>query len=623
MSGNGTRCLAWVAVAAGLVPDDFTLATGGGRRTVHVVRDDAGLVVAASVDMGVPVHGDADLDAAVDGRAYVGDAVSMGNPHLVLFVDEPAAVPLAVHGPVLEHDPRFPQRTNVHFAVVDGPDRVRIVTWERGAGATLSCGTGASASAAVARRRGLVGDTVTVAVPGGELRATFTADGTVGAGRTGGPRGHDPRPVPAWRPPSPGARRRPPQRAPTRRDGPWPGPRAGRGTVSSPGRSRRRLTATEVDLGVVRQRAVIVGVAVGSASSDDVEAGLDELALLVDTAGADAVARVVAAPGDPRPGTYLGAGKLEELREIAVGVDADVVVFDDELTPAQQLNLEKVLGRDGVDRAAVILDIFAQNAHSREGKAQVELAQLRYRLPRLRGRGTQLVAAGAGIGTRGPGETQLEVDRRRIVRRIAKLERDLTELGRTGDPAQGAAALEQSHVALVGYTNAGKSTLLNRLTGAAVLVENRLFATLDPTIRQLRLPGGETVVLTDTVGFVRKLPHQLVEAFRSTLEELVERRPAGARRRRLGGRARAADRGGPTRCCGDRRRRRARAHRRSTRSTPPSRRPRLASLRPHPGAVAVSARTGEGMDELLRQAIADRLRSAARRRRARGAARPR
>jgi diaminopimelate epimerase len=179
MSGNGTRCLAWVAVTSGLVPDDFTLATGGGRRTVHVTRDATGAVVAASVDMGVPDHGDADLAAAVDGARYAGDAVSMGNPHLVLFVDDPAAVPVGAHGPVLEHDPRFPQRTNVHFAAVEGPDRVRIVTWERGAGATLSCGTGASASAAAARRRGVVGDTVTVAVPGGELRATFTSDGTV------------------------------------------------------------------------------------------------------------------------------------------------------------------------------------------------------------------------------------------------------------------------------------------------------------------------------------------------------------------------------------------------------------------------------------------------------------
>jgi diaminopimelate epimerase len=179
MSGNGTRCLAWVAVTAGLVPDDFTLATGGGRRTVHVTRDADGAVVAASVDMGVPAHGEVDLAAGVDGDAYVGDAVSMGNPHLVLFVDEPAAVPLAVHGPALEHVPLFPQRTKVDFAVVAGRVRVRLVTWERGAGATLSCGTGASASAAVARRRGLVGDAVTVAVPGGELQATFTADGTV------------------------------------------------------------------------------------------------------------------------------------------------------------------------------------------------------------------------------------------------------------------------------------------------------------------------------------------------------------------------------------------------------------------------------------------------------------
>jgi GTP-binding protein HflX len=227
----------------------------------------------------------------------------------------------------------------------------------------------------------------------------------------------------------------------------------------------------------------------------------------------------------PDPPTYIGKGKAEELREVAVSTDCDTVVFDDELTPAQQFNLEKLLGRTAIDRTAVILDIFAQNAHSQEGKAQVELAQLRYRLPRLRGRGVALSqqaggmsAGGARIGTRGPGETQLEVDRRRLVRRIHKLEADLREIDRHRSTQRKAQRRGQLHrVAIVGYTNAGKSTLLNRLTDAGVLVEDRLFATLDATTRRLALPGGESVLMSDTVGFIRKLPHQLVEAFRSTL----------------------------------------------------------------------------------------------------------
>jgi GTP-binding protein HflX len=197
------------------------------------------------------------------------------------------------------------------------------------------------------------------------------------------------------------------------------------------------------------------------------------------------------------------------------------VIFDDELSPAQQRNLEKLFKRDVVDRVALILDIFAQHAGSGEGMVQVELAQLRYRLPRLRGRGTELSQQGGGIGTRGPGETQLEVDRRRIQRRITKLERDLKQLGKTRATQRKARRRRSlSTVALVGYTNAGKSTLLNALTPAHVLVEDRLFSTLDPSTRRCRLPGGETVLLSDTVGFVRRLPHQLVESFRSTLEEV-------------------------------------------------------------------------------------------------------
>jgi GTPase len=287
-------------------------------------------------------------------------------------------------------------------------------------------------------------------------------------------------------------------------------------------RGRRRLTATEVDLGVVHQRALLVGTGYGLRSAEEAEASLDELARLADTAGAEPVAIELQRRDTPDPALYVGKGKAEELRQLAEALDVDVVIFDDELTPAQQRNLEKLFERDVVDRVALILDIFAQHAASQEGMVQVELAQLRYRLPRLRGRGVTLSQQGGGIGTRGPGETQLEVDRRRIQRRLTKLERDLVGLGRTRATQRKARQRRAlSTVALVGYTNAGKSTLLNRLTDATVLVEDRLFSTLDPATRRLRLPGGETVLLSDTVGFVRRLPHQLVESFRSTLEEVA------------------------------------------------------------------------------------------------------
>ncbi len=293
--------------------------------------------------------------------------------------------------------------------------------------------------------------------------------------------------------------------------------------------SRRRLTATEVDLGVVRQRALLVGTGIGTRDAEAAQASLEELALLTDTAGAEPVELVLQRRDTPHPATYIGSGKAKELRELGDALDIDLVVFDDELTPAQQRNLEKVFAVDVVDRTALILDIFAQHAKSQEGMVQVELAQLRYRLPRLRGRGTQLSQQGAGggrgsvVGTRGPGETQLEVDRRRILSRVAKLERDLDRLAKnraTQRKSRRRSAV--STLALVGYTNAGKSTLLNRITSAGVLVEDRLFSTLDPTTRRLRLPGGETVLVSDTVGFVQRLPHQLVESFRSTLDEVVD-----------------------------------------------------------------------------------------------------
>ncbi len=273
----------------------------------------------------------------------------------------------------------------------------------------------------------------------------------------------------------------------------------------------------------VVERIVLVGVTFPHDTPATTEAGLDELALLVDTAGADVLERIVQRRDRPDPATYVGKGKAEELRSVCLAVDADTVVFDDELTPAQQRNLEHILGRTAIDRTAVILDIFAQNARTPEGKAQVELALLRYRLPRLRGRGKSFSQQAGGIGTRGPGETQLEVDRRRLVRRMTRLEADLRRLDATRQTQRRTRGRSrQRTVSLVGYTNAGKSTLLNNLCAADVLVENRLFSTLDPRTRQLALRGGETILLTDTVGFVRKLPHQVVEAFRSTLEVVSE-----------------------------------------------------------------------------------------------------
>ncbi len=272
-----------------------------------------------------------------------------------------------------------------------------------------------------------------------------------------------------------------------------------------------------------REQIVLVGMQLPGRDEEDLRLHLDELERLVDTAGADAVERIVQRRDAPDPATYVGKGKAQEIHEISESVDADTVVFDDELTPGQQANLEKILKRTALDRTAVILDIFAQNATTLEGKAQVELAQLKYRLPRLRGRGNALSQQGGGIGTRGPGETQLEVDRRRIQRRLQKLERDLESLRRTRLTQRKSRRRSRFHtVAIVGYTNAGKSTLLNRLTGAGVLVEDRLFATLDATTRKLQLPGGETVLLSDTVGFIQKLPTSLVESFKSTLEEVAE-----------------------------------------------------------------------------------------------------
>ena len=282
------------------------------------------------------------------------------------------------------------------------------------------------------------------------------------------------------------------------------------------------LGSTLISRGI-RERIILVAVTLPDRTDDETQESLDELAQLIDTAGADEVARITQRRDAPDSTYYIGKGKAEELKELCLALDSDTVVFDNELSPGQQFNLEKLLGRTALDRTAVILDIFAQNAHTLEGKAQVELALLRYRLPRIRrGAKAGLSQQAGGIGTRGPGETKLEVDRRRIGDRISRLDRELDNLQKTRqEQRKGRERSGLGSVAIVGYTNAGKSSLLNRLTSAGVLVENRLFATLDPTTRRLALPGGEPVLLSDTVGFVRRLPHGLIEAFKSTLEVAV------------------------------------------------------------------------------------------------------
>ena len=272
-----------------------------------------------------------------------------------------------------------------------------------------------------------------------------------------------------------------------------------------------------------RERIILVGLIYGERTEASSLRELDELSQLVDTAGADVVKTVVQRRSSPDPATFIGQGKAREIYEIAEALDADTVVFNEELTPAQQFNLEKIFKRSALDRTAVILDIFAQNASTPEGKAQVELAQLQYLLPRLKGQGGQFSQQGGGIGTRGPGETKLEIDRRRLVKKVHKLQDQLTTVGahRKNQSKRRRHSLNQS-VAIVGYTNAGKSTLLNSLANAGAMVADRLFATLDPLTRRLQLPGGESIFLTDTVGFVKKLPHQLVEAFKTTLDVVID-----------------------------------------------------------------------------------------------------
>jgi GTPase len=294
-------------------------------------------------------------------------------------------------------------------------------------------------------------------------------------------------------------------------------------------RSNRR--GAPIETRPERERAVIVGAAFDEQPLEDAEWSLEELEALADTAGADTMERILQRRSSRDSATYLGKGKAKEIVNLATALDADVLIFDDELTPAQGRNLEDMAevnplaerGLKIIDRTGLILDIFAQHARSAEGKLQVELAQLNYRLPRLRGWGDVLSRLGGGIGTRGPGETQLEAERRATLRRMGRVKKDLEDLERTRRIKRGRRQKSGLPVvALVGYTNAGKSTLLKYLTQAGVLVQDQLFSTLDPTTRRLELPFGKSVLMTDTVGFVRKLPHQLVEAFRSTLEEVRE-----------------------------------------------------------------------------------------------------
>lgn len=269
-----------------------------------------------------------------------------------------------------------------------------------------------------------------------------------------------------------------------------------------------------------KERAVLAGVNTGAF---DAEASIDELAELADTAGAEVLAKFIQNRESPDNATYLGEGKLREIRDFYRQQEADLLILDDELSGIQLRNIEEITGVHAIDRTTLILDIFAGRARSREGRIQVELAQQKYRLPRLIGLGKQLSRLGGGIGTRGPGETKLESDRRHIRRRIDALEAELKALG------ENRARIRQRRskngaitAAVVGYTNVGKSTLLNLLTTAEVYVQDQLFATLDPTARELTLPNGQRIILVDTVGLIQRLPHQLVEAFHSTLEEAAD-----------------------------------------------------------------------------------------------------
>ena len=370
---------------------------------------------------------------------------------------------------------------------------------------------------------------------------------------------------------------------------------------------------TEVEYRDVRLENVVLAGVYTEGTAEAAEDSLRELAALAETAGSTVLDGVIQRRDTPDPATYLGRGKARELAEIVNAVGADTVIFDSELAPSQRRALEDVVKVKVVDRVALILDIFAQHAKSREGKAQVELAQLEYLLPRLRGWGESMsrqaggqVAGGAGIGSRGPGETQIELDRRRIRKRMAKLRRDIAKMTPAREVKRSSRKRNRiPSVAIVGYTNAGKSSLLNRLTDAGVMVQNVLFATLDPTVRAAEAEDGRTYTLTDTVGFVRNLPHQLVEAFRSSLEEAGQADvllhvvdgshpdPEGQIAAVHDVLADVVDPSVPELIVINK-----------ADIAEPDAVARL--MRRHPGAVAVSAHTGEGLD-ILRTSIAEAL----------------
>lgn len=285
------------------------------------------------------------------------------------------------------------------------------------------------------------------------------------------------------------------------------------------------MTKSEAIESPVVENAVLVGVQLPGQKTWEVEYSLRELGQLADTAGALVVASVIQVKEKPHPRTFIGTGKADEIKDLLDGAANGLVIFDDELTPSQQLNLEEIIDHKVIDRTGLILDIFAQHAHTAEGKIQVELAQLNYYLPRLKGLGIDMSRLGGGIGTRGPGETKLETDRRRLRQRIQQLNAELLHLGKVKELQRHKRQMSGVFgISLVGYTNTGKSSLLNKMTNADVLVEDKLFATLDSTSRKLEMPGGKSVVLSDTVGFINKLPHQLVAAFKSTLQEAKQAR---------------------------------------------------------------------------------------------------
>jgi GTP-binding protein HflX len=359
----------------------------------------------------------------------------------------------------------------------------------------------------------------------------------------------------------------------------------------------------------ITEKAILVGLEQQGVSRWDLEDSLSELEQLAATAGAQVVDTMVQKLEKPTAPYYIGKGKAEEVARQCGAKHATSVIFDDELSPAQGRNLEEMTSRKVLDRTQLILDIFAQRARTKEGRLQIELAQLQYLLPRLTRMWTHLSRQSGGIGTRGPGETQLEVDRRRVQERIARLERDLKEV-RKNRTVQREGRLRQNWpvAALVGYTNAGKSSLLNRLTGADVLAENKLFATLDPTTRQLVLPNKQKLLLTDTVGFIRKLPHTVIESFKATLEEVAladllihvvdishphfhdQMAAVDATIRELNAQGKQT----------------FLVFNKVDALSDPS--IAIQTVRHYPGSVAISARTGEGVDTLIEE-LEDRLRA--------------